>query len=916
MKSTSSGNIDSCNLTTSLHQLDEQFALGQTLGNQNIGLLIDSLIEVHLQLALTQKQPLSENKCKKSLETTTPESEQSSVSLHYKRQQLIEQLNQVLGISTSQIEVSQIDSESLELNSNEVIEYPQTELMTSVSNALSSAYTTISTAEQYDLNEDVFSAIFGDNYQGIEFKQNEIPPSTPVIDSYTESVNGVCVQLSSSLIPTDFHNQEQHQLFCKALDEIGKYHVCFGGIGDALVNLSGVLDEQSESGITIVAPANSVVAYQELFNTLNSITHRISKVYILPIGTARSERAYLRIALSQHPNCVRMGIVPSVDLEEKLWNSKLNIFKECGVAEHPNWVNNIQPIKLQDFQVVIAPKGSVFGTFRSKRNTLARSSWDTLMKITGLAEIHPVIIGTPDEQEYYPIGTHCIDKRSKNFSEQFALLRGADLVISADSWHKSFSALAGVATIVYDSLRGHDISLHEDTSSYVFIDPWSDITLIHNDTELCSTVDRILHEKGLLNRDSFTDLYQTINVRKQLPTRTNQYHRLTSLHQVFWSHDYLAMDSVLIKCSTALGDSLMITNVVRNIKSSYPHLKVYVSGNDVSRLVFLNNTDVEQFVERFSPLELELESSVDHVVEFNHIIDQLPEYYGGLHFMDILNNIAGIKSLHRELNYVATDEELMTSKQYLLSYLKQLPECKQEYIICGVQLGTEKDKTRSYQNSPRLIMELLDSYDNLVLVNFGTQNIDVNHPRYLDLSAKSISLREQISAVSFCSVFVSIDSAFFHVAHNLYKVPTLLLQSVTNEALIGNPASGTVYPFRNKASGCKSCYWACGKNCLDEVEPSLIVSAFSQMANNIAQGITWTPTADQHKTIDYDNKQDNWFIETYMSRCSGKTTSYTIKESSQPLPSYSTSWNGVEVEKAIIHTTDKLRQVNFQTAFS
>jgi ADP-heptose:LPS heptosyltransferase len=884
---------------------DEQFTHTDLNSKHNVGLLIDSLIGVHIQLALREVQFLHND-----YKTSLLETEAQSSILNNKRMQLIELLNSILNMSD-------IQRHSEQTESNDSKQY-QTEFMTSVSDALTLAQNTINTAEQYDLNDDVLSTIFGEKYHGEELNQtdNSISLPTPLLDEFTESIDGVCTHLSSLLIPSDFYDEDQNRLFNNVLEEIGRFHVCFGGIGDALVNMSGVLDENTDSDITVLAFANSVLAYQELFNTLSSITHQIKKVFVLPIGTRKNERAYLRGTVSRHPNCIRMGIVPSEDLEEKFWNPRLDIFNDCGVIEHPKWVQNISPLKLSEFQLVIAPKGSVFGTFRSKRNTFTRASWNTLMKLTKSAGLSPVIIGTPDEEEYYPIDNHCMDKRSTNFSEQFALLRGADLVISADSWHKSFSALAGIPTIVYDSLRGHDISLYEDNSNHVFIRPWSDISLIHSDSELCSTVDRIILKKGINIKHSFTSLYQTMDVRKSLPVRTNQYHRLTSFHPVFWSHDYSAVDSVLIKCSTALGDSLMITNVVRNIKNAYPALKIYVSGNEVSNLVFLHNTDIYEFVERFSARELELESSVDHVVEYNHIIDQLPEYYGGLHFMDILNNIAGIKSQSRELNYVATESELSFSKQLLLSHLSQLPDCGQEYIICGLQLGTEKDIARSYHNSPSLIIELLNSYDNLVMVNFGSLDIEVSHPRYVDFAEQSIPLREQIAAVSFCSMFISIDSAFYHVAHNLYKVPTLLLQSVTNEALIGNPLAGTVYPFRNSKANCKSCYWACGKNCLDEVAPSEIVSAFNTMAKSIANGITWNPTIEQHTTVEYDSRQDKWFIEMYSTRSSGKTTSYTIKESSDSLPSYSISWNGVEIEKSIIHSPDKLRQAQLKTMFS
>ena len=52
------------------------------------------------------------------------------------------------------------------------------------------------------------------------------------------------------------------------------------------------------------------------------------------------------------------------------------------------------------------------------------------------------------------------------------------LFVGADSWAKTFSALVGLPTYVFDAIKGGDWRGVKDPSDFVFLDPWDCLQVV------------------------------------------------------------------------------------------------------------------------------------------------------------------------------------------------------------------------------------------------------------------------------------------------------------------------------------------------------------------------------------------------------------------------------------------------------
>lgn len=735
-------------------------------------------------------------------------------------------------------------------------------------------------------------------------------PEDTLMSLFITNINAKYHEVSPAMLPFAHGREQRLRSMLLALNGIEPFVLIWGGIGDALLALSRIADESTN--ITVVAVPNSPAAMKSLLDTFPNV----KKVYMLPMPTDHKMSAYTKMVLARTKTCLGCGVTPMGN-ESELWNERLDIFRSCGVKEHPNWVQAVPTLKLQEYQVVIAPRGSMYGVFRSKRNVINPRYWKALLEFFRLNGISPVVIGTPEEAEYYPLDEHCINKRSYDIQEQMRIIAGADILVAADSWHKTFAALADIPSIVFAPLTGHDLAFVKDTSHYAFITPWRSITLVHTLDEAINTFVRMYRRGSAasvllasLPVEHTTQLQSRVS---ELPRRQNPQQYLTSLHPVFWERRYAQIQNLLIRCSTALGDSLMITAVIRTLKEQFPHLRIAVSGSAATEMVMRHNKDIECFVLRNSAEEFAIEAIADDVIEYNHILDQLPEYYNGLHFMDILGNIAGISLPNRDCYYTATPEEhLMAERLYLRSFGKK-GKAFSDSLTVGLHLYTEKDEARSYVYASLLIELLRTLLPGVRIINLGAHALQKNPDGILDCPKYGIGLREQIALAQYCDAFISIDSAFYHIAHNLLRKPTLLIQSVTNEALIGNPALGLTRPIRNTEKGCTACYWSssCDKKCLSTLHPGHIAHAFVAMLEDYLQGRMplWSPSFNDDMHILWDSAQHNYVATMLPNRSTGKTCRVRVHSSNLALPVYAHQWNGVEIKETKTHSDNTIPRI-------
>ena len=81
------------------------------------------------------------------------------------------------------------------------------------------------------------------------------------------------------------------------------------------------------------------------------------------------------------------------------------------------------------------------------------------------------------------------------------LIAASDFFIGADSWGKTFSALAGIPTFVFHALRGDDLKDWKDASDHVFLDPWDEITVVKDFKEFRKSFDEAWRERFLSAAD-------------------------------------------------------------------------------------------------------------------------------------------------------------------------------------------------------------------------------------------------------------------------------------------------------------------------------------------------------------------------------------------------------------------------------
>jgi glycosyltransferase involved in cell wall biosynthesis/tetratricopeptide (TPR) repeat protein len=262
------------------------------------------------------------------------------------------------------------------------------------------------------------------------------------------------------------------QTLVNLLREIGPFYLHFGGAGDALLLLSTFLDKHPDA--QIVSFPNSIPAARSFFEAFPSL----KRVWFLPKNDSVRVHILIRMLMRHIPNCKGMGVTPKMDYFTE-WHAKLNIFKEFGVVRRPEWAGRFRT-NPQPKQITLAPKGSLTGMLGSKRNIINPAVWPELLRFVHHSGFTPVIIGTPDERKFYPAIEGSEDRRSYSFREQMEHIANSAALIAADSWAKTYSALAGVPTIVFEPLKGVDWVARKDASDFVFIDPWDAITVVKN----------------------------------------------------------------------------------------------------------------------------------------------------------------------------------------------------------------------------------------------------------------------------------------------------------------------------------------------------------------------------------------------------------------------------------------------------
>src|ERR1017187_3909861 len=104
-----------------------------------------------------------------------------------------------------------------------------------------------------------------------------------------------------------------------------------------------------------------------------------------------------------------MGVTPCGRYEEE-WHPHLNVFQDCGVQQHPEWLKRFQTRKDPN-QVAVTPRGSTFGDFGSRRNGIDPRLWPDVIRALTDFGLQPVILGVAEEGQDYPCSARSEERR-------------------------------------------------------------------------------------------------------------------------------------------------------------------------------------------------------------------------------------------------------------------------------------------------------------------------------------------------------------------------------------------------------------------------------------------------------------------------------------------------------------------------
>jgi hypothetical protein len=246
------------------------------------------------------------------------------------------------------------------------------------------------------------------------------------------------------------------------LEKMGTFYTGLGGLGDYLIFLSTFYDKISEkTNVIWFADDKNLITQFPVFNKIKNTLVFSDKMLFLEY--------------SNHRLCVGTGITPP-KLNYNEWKD-INIFEKYGVVEFPSFVNEIETIKEEDNQVGVMLSGK---SIPGKRKIITEETMKHIVTETKGKKVF--IFGKEtDIPEYTPKEW---ERKTVKMSlkEQLQWIKGMETFYSVDSWCKTWSAMCGIKTIVYDNVYESWYLSNmggEDWGHNVFIKPWSKIEFRH-----------------------------------------------------------------------------------------------------------------------------------------------------------------------------------------------------------------------------------------------------------------------------------------------------------------------------------------------------------------------------------------------------------------------------------------------------
>lgn len=225
--------------------------------------------------------------------------------------------------------------------------------------------------------------------------------------------------------------------------------------------------------------------------------------------------------------------------------------------------------------------------------------------------------------------------------------------------------------------------------------------------------------------------------------------------------------SVLFQRSGALGDCLMVSPTLREIKKRWPDCKITFATLPQNKCILENNPDID-FVVSY-PLDLDAFTRYDAYFVISDTINDGNPLTREKHAVDIILEMGGLETEDKELRYEITFEERSAA-------WARFPKGTRSRI--GVQLQASAI-SRTWPKShiaEFTKLAIKEGFEVFWFAQPGATGAGGSTPppflTVIDRENLSLSLRESIAVLSTCDAILAPDSLFCHLGGAL-GIPTI-----------------------------------------------------------------------------------------------------------------------------------------------
>jgi glycosyltransferase involved in cell wall biosynthesis/Tfp pilus assembly protein PilF len=418
--------------------------------------------------------------------------------------------------------------------------------------------------------------VFRPQYESQRPTEKQLTAEPAGLRPWIARIAGRHVYLSEDIFPrpsgmhfTQPELQEGTNRLMALLRELPPFRAHFGGAGDLLVLLASFYDDKPDS--VLFSYPNSIGATQAMLEAFP----KLSKIYFLPQHADGFFHIILRRLSYELKNCVGAGATPRHGYEEE-WIPGLDVAKKYGVKMNPRWAAALKN-NSGSKKIAVAPRGSLTGMVGSKKNIILPELWPQVIGHIVERGFEPVIIGLASEAKEYPALPGCTDARHESFAGQMKIVGECAGLVGADSWAKSFSALAEIPTIVFEPIKGAELTAWKDPSDWVFIEPWKSLKMVKTLAQFRREFDARIVHRGQPQKisapkiawsGSFVDYGSLSHINRELSARLEKNFLLTRVGQNAIAPK-LKQDKALVDCAKKLS-AVAPANTAITVRHQWP----------------------------------------------------------------------------------------------------------------------------------------------------------------------------------------------------------------------------------------------------------------------------------------------------------------------------------------------------------